>query len=156
METPLCIVVSRQEVESGDIQPSLSILKKLITSPEVARANMEMVDISFHGYDKCREELFELPEVRKYVHELDSQFPYWLFFLSKHYLGLQCLIHCFLLPHLIDEAKAELHPKQLESLLNRWFPAMNQVADFAGLSDDDNRKLTERVELYIQNGRTIL
>lgn len=151
---PLVVVVSSQEVQSGNIQPALSTLSRLIDSPEAARVNMEKVDIAFFGYDQRGEELFEIPEVRHYVYQLDERFPYWLFFLSKRHLGLQCLIHCLLLPHLTDEAKAKHHPKQLESLLlNRWFPAMNQIAGFAGLTEDENRHLTNRVMTYISRGR---
>jgi hypothetical protein len=151
----LCIVVSRQEVEAGDIQPALSTLKQLIVSPETARAYKEKVDIAFDGYDDYLAELFEIPKVRDYVHALDGQFPFWLFFLSKRHLGLQCLALCFLLPYLTDKAKAETHPKQFEELLiKRWFPAMNAIAEYAGLKEDEVEALTVRAMKYFTEGRS--
>lgn len=150
---PLFVVVSKEEVDALDIAPALSTLKRLISSPAVARANMEMVDISFFGYDNRREELFEIPSVREYVHLLDEEFPFWLFFLSKHFLGLQCLTLCFLLPFLTDEGKTKRHPQQLqELLLKRWFPAMNQVSTFAGLSEEEIEGVTNRAMDYFTRG----
>ena len=151
---PLCVIVTRQEVIDQNIQPALMVLNRLLDSPQIARSFMEKVDIGFHGYDDITWELFEISEVRGYVHKLDDQFPYWLFFLSKQCLGLQCLMFCNLLPFLTNEGKAEHHPKQLYDLLmSRWFPAMNHVAEFAGVREDEIEALTERAMEYFTHGR---
>ena len=147
------LVVGRDAVENADTSQIMHSLKHLISSPDVASAYKEQIDISFHGYGHTHEEVFEIPQVRDFVYELDSQFPYWLFFLTKSGLGLQCLMHCFLLPYLTDEAKAEQHPKQLEKLLvKRWFPAMNAVSQFAGLDESDVKELTDRALRYFMDG----
>ena len=152
--SPLCVIVSREEVQQRDIEPALSTLRRLTESPETAALYMEQVDIAFHGYDHDPSELFEIMEVRDYVHKLDDQFPFWLFFLSKHHLGLQCLMFCFLLPYLTDEAKAELHPRQLEELLvDRWGTALSYIAEYAGLSEEQESELVQRSLRYFTEGR---
>src|SRR5437764_7783508 len=88
---PIIVVVSRAEVESGDTSGPLSTLRHLISSPEIIRQCREHVALSFDGYEDTREELFEIPELRKYVYALDTEFPYWLYFLSRHFTSLQCL-----------------------------------------------------------------
>ena len=45
-------------------------------------------------------------EVSNFVCELDQQFPFWLFFLSKRHRGLQCLLFCFLPPFLTEAGRA--------------------------------------------------
>ncbi|MDP2653097.1 MAG: hypothetical protein Q8Q08_03590 [Candidatus Omnitrophota bacterium] len=155
---PLCdqtiIVVSRQDVEAKDIGPILPILKRFLESPEVARFYMEKVDIAFDGYNNFKEELHEIPEVRNYVHMLDEQFPFWLFFLSKYMLGLQCIAHCFLSPYLTEEAQTSTHPEELGKLLiNRWVPALNHVAQYAGLSDQETDELLNRAIKYFKEGQ---
>jgi len=151
---PLCYVISREQVESSDTADALRFLNGLMTTPKVARSNMERVDIAFHGYDENRWELFEIPEVRNFVYQLDEKFPYWLFFLSKQHLGLQAIMFCFLPPFLTDEAKAEIHPKKLQDLLlKRWFPAMNHVCAFAGVSENELELLTDRAVGYFTKGR---
>jgi hypothetical protein len=151
---PVCWVISRQQVESLDTADALRFLNGLLATPEVARSYMERVDILFHGYDEIRWELFEIPEVRNYVYQLDEKFPYWLFFLSKQHLGLQAIMHCFLPPFLTEEAKLKIHPEELQDLLlKRWFPAMNHVCAFAGISEEQNRLLSDRAIAYFTKGR---
>ena len=151
---PLCLVVSRQEVDSGETGEILKSLKRLMLTPEAARAWHEKVDIAFHGYDEVRWELFEIPEVRNYVLKLDEQFPYWLFFLTKQGLGLQCIALCLLPPFLTEEAKARIHPQRLGGLLmNRWIPAMNQLCAYVGMSETEISLLTEECLAYFTKGR---
>lgn len=150
----LCLVVSRAEILSGDISTALSKLNSLLQTPEIAKAHMERVDIAFNGYDDDTRELNEIDEVRDFVQKLDSEFPFWLFFLSKHMPGLQCVILCHLLPFLTDEGKAKHHPRQLGELLNkRWLPAMNKIAQFVRLSEREIEEMTDRFFIYIQTYR---
>lgn len=150
----LGIIISRDEVESGNINFALSTLRKLLENPEVASKFQENVDISFQGYENDSRELFEIPEVRDFVYALDNEFPYWLYFLSKYYLGLTCIIYCFLPPYLTDEGKAEIYPQRIEQyLLNRGFPAMNRICEYAGCSEKEIEEMTDRVMKYIQFGR---
>ena len=149
----LTIVFSKEDVEAGDISESLDVLGRLVESPKTARQFAERVDIAFHGYDDTAFELFEMPTVRSFVFELDEKFPYWLFFLSKHHLGLQCVLLCFLPPSLTEAARAKVFPARIGELLTgHWFPAMNHVCRYAGFSEQEVNALTDRVEAYIIRG----
>lgn len=149
----LFIVVARQDVDSGDVGPTLVALNELIKSPQSARRWRERVDLMFEGYNQSREELFEMPVVRSFVQRLDEHFPYWLFFLSKAHFGLQCVLLCFLPPFLTAEAKARIFPEALGKLLgDRWFPAMNYVCSFVGMTEMEIERMTERVIEYVRAG----
>lgn len=151
---PLVIVISRNEVEAMDISAALGTLKKLTDSPDTAREFVERVDIAFHGYDHIRYELFEIPEVRNFVYKLDEQFPFWLYFLSKRHLGLQCILWCFLPPFLTDDARSRIFPERINDLLTkRWLPAMNHICEYVGFSESQIEQLTERAMAYITKGR---
>lgn len=151
---PLVIVISRDEVEAMDTSVALDTFKKLTKSPNTAREFVERVDIAFFGYDHTREELFEIAEVRNFVHQLDEQFPFWLYFLSKRHLGLQCLLLCLLPPFLTEEARSKIFPERINDLLTkRWFPAMNHICEYAGFSESQIEQLTERALAYITKGR---
>ena len=151
---PLVVVVSRAEVEAMDTSAALTVLKRLLESSDTARAFVERVDIAFHGYDQTNQELFEIPEVRNFVCELDQQFPFWLFFLSKRHVGLQCLLFCFLPPFLTEAGRAKVFPERISQLLtNRWGPAMGQMCEYVGYSETQFNRLAERAMAYITNGR---
>jgi hypothetical protein len=150
----LTVVVSRQEVESGDIRGPLGVLRRLLESPQTARRFAERVDVVFDGYNDTPGELFEMESVRDFVRQLDEQFPYWLFFLSKHCLGLHCLFLCILPGPTIRAANEEISRQRLsELLLRRWFPAMNHICAFADYSEQEVNALTDRVEAYVKDGR---
>ena len=147
------IVITRNEVVTKDTSSALHALRVLISSPKAARQYFESVDIAFHGYNETREELFEISEVREFVYALDEQFPYWLFFLDKTALGLQCLACCFLPPFLTAEAKRKHYPERLNELLTkRWFPAMNQVCEWVGFTEEQIEMLTNRSVDYLLSG----
>ena len=84
---------------------------------------------------------------------LDSEFAFWLFFLSKSGLGLQCLMLSFMPPYLTDEAKKVVFPERLEQLLSRrWFPAMNQICKSVGFSEQQIERLSDHVAEYFIDG----
>lgn len=146
----LNIVISKDDVLKKDFSSPMNILQQLIASPKVALYFKERVDIYIDGYNECRDELWEIPEVRNYVNELDEKFPFWLYFLSKNGGGLYVIIKCFLLPFLTPEAENEYNIPKLEGyLLNRGFLAMNQICEYTGLSEEENVEMTNRGLKYL-------
>ena len=149
----LLIVISRDEVLRQDISGPLKTLKHLIANRENIRANMLNVDVSFSGYENTKEELFDIPEVRSYVHALDKEFPYWLYFLSRHFMGLQCLAYCYLDAYLIEEVRREDHPKKLANLIERrWGPALFQLCSATGHTEAEADALLESAMIYFTSG----
>jgi hypothetical protein len=147
----LLLVVSRDDIESGNIRSTVEALKALNASPELAAHWRERVDIVFAGYDDTRWELFEIQQVRDFVYKLDEAFPFWLFFLSKAHLGLHCIMLCLMPPFLKPEAEAEIIPERLvDLLLEHWFPAMNRVCEMVGMSEQQIEQMTDRVVHYFE------
>jgi hypothetical protein len=149
----LIITASKEEVLAGNTTSVLKALRPLISSPETALRWREKVDFAIDGYNDVQWELFEIPEVRNFVASIDAHFPFWLFFLSKHALGLQCVAYCFLPPFLKPEARASIFPERLDDLLSRrWFPAMNQICDWVGLSEEEIEAMSKRAVEYLLAG----
>ena len=151
--SPLVIVVSKKEVLERNIQPALHVLRSLMGSPEISKAYKENVEIIFHGYHDNISELFKSKPVREYVNLLDEEFPFWFFFLSKEYLGLQNMVHCFLPPFRTDRGKREAPEMIGNYLMYRWFPAMSDVCKYAGCSEEEINELANRGVRYIESGR---
>lgn len=149
----ITIVASKDQILAGDTSDVLAALRALIASPEVAQSWKEKVDFAIDGYNDVQTDLFEIPEVREFIAAIDDEFPFWLFFLSKYALGLQCVAYCFLPPFLKPEAQARIFPERLDDLLSRrWFPAMNQVCEWVGLSESEVEEMTNRSVKYLLMG----
>lgn len=152
---PLLIVISRDEVNRQDTSGPLKVLSTLLADRETIRANQTNVDVSFSGYEHTREELFEIVDVRNYVHVLDAQFPYWLYFLSRYFLGLQCITYCHLSPFLTPEAQAKSHPRELAEMIEkRWGPALYHLCSGVGHTEAEADALFESAIEYFMSGRT--
>src|SRR5688572_23993481 len=94
------VVVSREDVFTGNLDETLKLLNYLATSPEALTTYRERVEIRFDGFNEDRRELWEIPEVRSFVDRLDEEFPFWLYFLTREGTGLLAVSRCFLLPYL--------------------------------------------------------
>jgi hypothetical protein len=149
----LYVVASKEQVESGNPNQPLTSLRRLLAHPKTAAKFCNNVDIAFHGYDLDPRELWEIPEVRRFVSKLDAEFPYWLYFLSKKHSGLQCVAFCLLPTSKIGAGMVCVSPQEISKLLiSRWFPAMNQICSFAGFKQHEVDALTDRVTDYFLKG----
>jgi hypothetical protein len=148
----LIISISKEEIINMDFSNTLHLLNQLTSKIEFIEFFRERVDISIDGYDNARDELWEIPIVRNYIVELDTKFPYWLYFLSKNGNGLKVIINCFLVPFLKPLAAKEINGKRLQEYLEkRGFLAMNQLCKIANLSEEENIEMTNRLVKYLNN-----
>jgi hypothetical protein len=148
----LSIVISREDIEAGDISSTVSLLATLL-SPEAALKYCEKADIGVYGYDDYAGELNELPEVRNFVYKLDAEFPYWCYFLSKRALGLGFIFSCFCPPYLNPKSRDQIWLERVgDYIMRRGFPAMNQICAAAGCSEAEIERMTNRVMKYITDG----
>ncbi|MFI9405134.1 caspase domain-containing protein [Nocardia sp. NPDC052316] len=140
----LHIVVDLRDVELGDIAPTLRTLQRLTETPDVARAAQGTLDLRIDGYNDTPQELFEIEEVRAFIHSLDKEFPFWLFFSSTHTSSLQMIAMCFLTPSLTHEEKRQQFGTDFGKLLTeRWIPALNAMAAFAQLDEAELRERSD-------------
>lgn len=146
------IVISRRDIETGDIQSTASSLAKFL-NPDAALRYCEKVEVGVHGYDDDARELNEIPEVREFVYRLDAEFPYWCYFLSKRGTGLMFVLSCFCPPYLTAEARDRIWRERIgDYLTKRGFPAMNHLCAAVGCSEDEIERMTNRVTDYIVIG----
>jgi hypothetical protein len=151
----LTIVISREQVDAGDISEPLSVLRQLLNR-EAAIKFCERVEIGVAGFDDDPRELYEIEEVRSLVHKLDSEFPYWLYFLTKRGTGLSFILSCFCPPFLTQEARASIWNERIADYLSkRGFPALNHVCEAAGCSEEEIKRLTDRSTEYVLNGSDV-
>ncbi|MQY24863.1 AIPR family protein [Nocardia aurantia] len=154
----IAIVISREQIESGEVDTILNVLGSLYDSPSKARKTVGIVDLLIDGYNDTSAELFEIEEVRAYIHNLDAAFPYWLYFSNLNSSSLQLIALCFLPPFLTREAqRAEFGPRLQDILIKRWIPALNHMAQISGLTHTELNKRFSAVVGYLgAEGRGVI
>jgi hypothetical protein len=78
----LTYFASRDDVESCNINRALEFLVKLL-EPRAAQRFKRRLLFGVSGYDADSRELYQIPEVRSWMRELDLVFPYWFYFLVR-------------------------------------------------------------------------
>ena len=80
----MVIMASREEIENNETDRILEILNSLL-EPQNVQKYFNKVEFCVGGYDQDKRELCEIPEVRLWLKEIDSQWPYWFYFLNPFY-----------------------------------------------------------------------
>lgn len=155
--TTVTIMVPRSDVETCDVDPTVAALQPFVSSPERARSLQGSLDLRIGGYDDDRFELYEIEDVRTFVHALDLQFPYWLYFSNLDTASLRMLTLCFLPPFLTDEGKRKHFNDDLGSLLERrWMPALEQMASYTRYSEGEFEEVVDAVAGYYHSPASAL
>ena len=122
---PLIIVVSRTDVEHLRTAATLATLQgwvELSSNPCELRGQLQL---SFHGYDTDRRELWAIPEVRAFVQALDEQFPYWFYLADLRSEFLKVLAFCLCRVTTPTPGATAIHPADFAAFLQRHAAAVS-------------------------------
>ena len=143
----LGVVVDRADVESGDISSTADVLSQVLANRKTIERFRGRVDLSFHGYSNDNRELYEIPEVRRFVAKLDDAFPHWFYFLSTENATLAVVASCLC-------SVTKLRPgtirygADLAEFLGRHFDALNWLFETYALDERDNAAISESIIKY--------
>ena len=142
------VVVSRQETESLDITPTLRVLQTLLYDAETVTMFRGKATIAFDGYDNDSRELYEIPEVRRYLVELDSKFPYWFYFLSTRDDMLKMIAFCLCQTRRIETGMAYPDRHDMQAFMVAHFDAINRLFDRFQLDESISVEISGLVADY--------
>ena len=151
IQEPVYLVLSRQQVESGDRKEPMAFLQHIVANPDHALEFMGRVSLIVDGYNDDARELFEIPEVRCYLKALDDQWAYWFFFLSQADDSIQILESCLCDTVEVIPGVASVDLEQMERSLTRHFTALNRLCEALDIPEEINQEISEGVIVLIHN-----
>jgi hypothetical protein len=151
IQEPVYLVLLRQQVESGDQQETMAFLQHIIASPDHALEFMGRVSLIVDGYNDDARELFEVPEVRRYIKALDDQWAFWFFFLSQADDSIKILESCLCDTIEVIPGVASIDLEQMERSLARHFTALNRLCEALAIPDEINQEISEGIIAFIHN-----
>ncbi|MEI6819330.1 MAG: hypothetical protein WCL19_06980 [Verrucomicrobiota bacterium] len=108
------------------------------------------------GWNDDPNELYAIPEIRKFYQHFHNVWPYWFYFCDLHTETLQMMTLC-LLPNLqgfkrLGEPKAavEYDPLDLITFISKNFIPLNTMMERAGMSEMDIYNRTRDIFLYFK------
>ena len=144
----LLVVIPRCDVERHDLTYAMSILNKLIADAASIKQFKSKVSISFDGYNDDDREIFEIEEIRKYMHSLTVKFPYWFYFINKNDSNLRIIMLLLCRYKKIGPGLAQIEPEDRINTMTYLFNCINELFDNYGLDNNDNDKLSKEIEEY--------
>ena len=138
------IVVSRQDIESGNLQPTLATLRALIRDAEAANASRGRVDLDFPGWWGSPLYFWEIPEVRSFLRRLDAEFPH-LFWVLPPGPPMAMLAMCCCEPR---SGTAILEINELKEFILTRCGAVMGLAEDLGLRMPDALESVDAAALY--------
>ena len=147
---PVILMISRREVESGDIASVLKQLESFLATREDAWLYRGQMSLVVDGYSADSRELVDIAEVRDFLQSLERQWPYWAFFFNQVDDSLLIFLACVCGARHLDAGAVEFDLKQLQTTLARGFDAMNSVFETHGFPETElelmSRGLMEVIE----------
>ncbi|MEY4244147.1 MAG: hypothetical protein RLZZ245_1732 [Verrucomicrobiota bacterium] len=123
--------------------------------PELA-SMMDSFQFLVDGWNDDPNELYAIPEIRKFYQHFHQVWPYWFFFCDLHTETLQMMTLC-LLPNLKGfkrlgepNAAVEYDPMDLLNFIIKNFGPLNSMMDRAEMSEMDIYNRTRDIFLYFK------
>lgn len=150
---PVIFVITRQQIEAEDLESSLEFLRSLVPSdnPQRIWSHKGRLSLVISGYDADPRELFEIPEVRRYLRSIDEHWPFWLFFLNQADESIKVVAACLASTEEVAPGLAHIDPAGLQRFMERAFSAVNFIFETCGFPESENEILSRGVEQLFSN-----
>ena len=143
--------IHREQIQAYDLESSLSFLRTLVPlrDPQYVWSWKCNLSVSVNGYDDDPRELYEIPEVRRYLQGLDQEWPFWFFFLTPP--SIQQVGMCLASAVTVASGKAFIPPENFYRFMARGFGAVNHLFDHYGFPESENEALSGVVSQVFAN-----
>jgi hypothetical protein len=144
---PLVLAATRQDVEAGELEPIARLLLPL-TIPETARQAKGRVLFGIKGYEDDPRQLWEIPEVRRWMRQLDAVFPFWFYFLDTGPRSTLSFVAFSLCAYEEEPGGPRIPPEELHRFLGEHFRAMNRMFEMTGETAEENDARTTAIDRF--------
>lgn len=133
---------SRDRVEASDFSHFAGLYDPIVLpNGERLTAMMNTLVFLFDGYNDHPDELYAIPEIRRFCLSFHSAWPYWLYFCNVETESLRTMAFCCLKTLSVVKIKnaikcrVEYDPKELVEFVYADFSSMNEMCERAGMDE---------------------
>ena len=147
---PVVLMISRRQVETGDIASVLSGLKLFLATREDAWRYRGQMSLVVDGYNEDPRELVDILEVRNFLRTLNQQWPHWAYFFNQVDDSIKLLASCVCGDNFPGGGAVEIDGDRLAEFLSRGFAGMNFVFDKFGFPESELESMSRGVVEVIE------
>ena len=134
---PVVLLISRREVEQGDLPSVLSRLKPLLATREDAWRYRGQMTLVVDGYNDDPRELVDIPEVRALLRGLEAEWPYWAYFFNQVDDSIKLLLSCVAGSRFLGDGAVEMDGERVAAAMARAFGGINAVFERFNFPEDE-------------------
>ena len=150
---PVVLLISRREIEAGDLASVLCRLKLFLATREDAWRYRGQMTLVVDGYNNDPRELVDIPEVRTLLRGLESSWPQWAYFFNQVDDSIKLLLSCVAASRFLGRGAVEMDTDLVAAALGRAFGGMNLIFDRFSFPEDELEKMSNGlVEVLEQAG----
>lgn len=144
-------VIGREQISSLDVSDARAFFDRLLISKTLAAHCQGKVEIGFHGYDSDPRELFEIPQMRRFVPLLVDALPELFFFAytGDHAQTLKTLALCLtevkrtpVVGYGKDKIPVEVSTDKIGQFLESHFRGLNGVSEWLKFPEADIKRIS--------------
>lgn len=147
---PVVLMISRREVEQGDLASVLARLKVFLATREDAWLYRGQMTLVVDGCNDDPRELVDIPQVRTLLAQMEAEWPYWAFFFNQVDDSIKLLLSCAAGSRFLGRGAGEMDAQRMATALAHGFGGMNEVFDRFGFPESElelmSRGLVEVLE----------
>lgn len=148
----LRIPIARDDIEKMNVSKYSGMLSTLYPSVLITHAYCEKVDFILKGYENEQREIWQIPEVRKFIKKLNEEFHQWLYFFDKKSSSLYWITMCLCGRGFGEKDKDSMNHLLFNDFLNEQFKNLSELSYY--LNDSDmNKKIKDNTYSYYHKNR---
>jgi hypothetical protein len=124
---PVVLLISRRQVEEGDVASVLKELRILTATREDTWLYRNQMTLVLEGYDEDPRALVDIPEARHFLTEFSVAWPYWAFFFNHVDDSLIILGSCVVGSAYPGHGVVEVDKEKLRAFLNAGFAGIDAL-----------------------------
>ena len=145
--------ISHREINDHDTSRSLALLNGLTQEKDIAWIARGKLVLSVDGYDNDPRELYEVPEVRRFIHSLHTRWKYWFFFANENYATLPVVCFCINGGTKVTPNITQVDADSFDRFYRECADACNDLCDKFGFPEEENHKRLLSAYQQLTSGR---
>lgn len=149
----LSVLIDRQDVERVRVGPALAVLKQLLRDRNTVIKFRGRLEIGFAGYDEDPREVHEIEEVRIFLRALDSEFPFWFYFMNLCGDTLVVILLGLCRYTRTEDRRFDIDQSDQERFFVEHGAAVTWLFQRYDLDESDYEPLAMRIKAYFEKKR---
>ncbi|MFZ7131576.1 MAG: hypothetical protein ACOWWR_04390 [Eubacteriales bacterium] len=128
----------REDIEKMDIEKYENMLSVLYPNVLITHDLCEKVDLTIYGYEEDLREIWQIPQIRRFIKALNEKFNHWFYFLDKKTDSLYWITMCLCAKHFGSDDEHIMDTMLFSDFINNQLQDLNHIMYY--LNDENKGK----------------